>query len=363
MVAKSPTSRALIWTSVLAVAAHWLIWTVICVKNGSACADCLNHWDSSWYTRIVTEGYRDQSWAFFPLYPSIVATANVIVGSSIPVPILGTLIATVIFFLFVHLSAKNLEEPAVIASGLVPTSQAAWFAFLLSPASYIFTSHHTEALFLLLSFGALVMAARQRWLAAAVIAGLASLTRVQGIFVAVAVAYWALRPVVHARFQPTRFIVSGVISGAMFSLWLIYQHHVAGNAMAFISAHDIWAHRAIGDLSVVLQGFFIANPWQQHSVGTYLHHLGFFLLVWSAWLCRKLPSAVVLYLVLSLAIIPWQGEFVDVYRFGAVLFPALYMLGEQTKALPALLRYGLFAVALALNLAVTYAYAIQRWAY
>lgn len=71
----------------------------------------------------------------------------------------------------------------------------------------------------------------------------------------------------------------------------------------------------------------------------------------------------VVLVALNLVVFPLQGEFVDCFRFGAVLFPALFALGDKLAAFPVWLRSGVLVGMLALNLAVTYAYAIGRWAY
>ena len=147
--------------------------------------DILGGWDVGWYGQIATEGYGGRKWAFFPLHPILMSFVAGMTGFSPAVS--GAWVGTVIFLGFAVLLAKLYDRAPF---ELRPASLQAWLFFLLAPASFVFHTGHTEALFILLSWSAFLAAHQRRLVLSAVLAGLCALTRNQGVFVAIAVAYW-----------------------------------------------------------------------------------------------------------------------------------------------------------------------------
>ena len=70
-----------------------------------------------------------------------------------------------------------------------------------------------------------------------------------------------------------------------------------------------------------------------------------------------------LYGLLSLLVMLPQGDLGNAFRFGAVLFPVLFWLGDALATKPAWVRWGAFLPLLWLNHKVTHGYAIGSWAY
>lgn len=144
-----------------------------------------NRWDANIFERILTRGYVawDGTTSFNPLYP----------WTSWPLyrlgldPILSLLITSslaglALFWIFSRLAALDLE-PAT-----------AWTALLLLatfPAAFILFAPYSESLFLLWTALALYSMRRGRWGTVALSGFLAALTRQQGIFLALPIAWWA----------------------------------------------------------------------------------------------------------------------------------------------------------------------------
>jgi hypothetical protein len=61
-------------------------------------------------------------------------------------------------------------------------------------------------------------------------------------------------------------------------------------------------------------------------------------------------------------VVTFQGELANMYRFGAVLFPALFVLGDRLHELPRPARAALVAGALVFNLFWAWKYAAGYWA-
>jgi hypothetical protein len=176
-------------------------------------------WDSEYYLSIATGGYRDlfmraippdftqshpevqpqvaqPSWismnyAFFPLYPwtmRILAYPLKALGvnpvAAIPISgVLVSMLGTLGAMFALYSMARESEEEM---SGL-----RAAFYLLIFPAGMFLAQVYTEGLFLGLSFGALAMAQKKKWLPAGLLAAGATWTRAAGgLLLVPLVWYW-----------------------------------------------------------------------------------------------------------------------------------------------------------------------------
>lgn len=135
-------------------------------------------WDAIWYTAIAERGYSasDLSTAFFPLYPLLIRTFMQFVpvnsiAAGLAISSAATLGAFVLFFLLIRLDDG--EQNAGQALAYLATFPTAFF--LIAP--------YTESLFLLLVLGAWWLARTHKWWLAGGVAGLAALTRPQGVLI------------------------------------------------------------------------------------------------------------------------------------------------------------------------------------
>ena len=147
-----------------------------------------DRWDTSWYTDIAQHGYRTfGSTAFMPLYPLLIRIAAPLVGGNLLAAAL--LLATSATF-FALLALYRLAERLAPGRGLGP------YALLVAavlPTSFFLMAGYTESLFLALSLWAILAALDGRWGRMALLAGLAALTRQQGILLAIPAAPSAWR--------------------------------------------------------------------------------------------------------------------------------------------------------------------------
>lgn len=140
---------------------HVCVWTWVALRHQIPISTQLTHWDSEHYNAIILNGYDGSLFAYLPLYPRTVAALHAFFAGTVPPQWLGALFSLVCFGVFVWLAsrAKVSDDPR---PGLLPRSNWGWFVFVFSPASYVFHSHHGEALFLLLSWAALYLAWERR---------------------------------------------------------------------------------------------------------------------------------------------------------------------------------------------------------
>ena len=319
------------------------------------------YWDAAHYTTITVHGYFSTLWAFYPLYPLLVGILAPAIGLQSRPEVAGAILSACLFSAFCVIQArlvKSDERPQWIT----PATIGGWICFLFSPATYIFHTNHTESLFLILSFAAFYTAWKGKWKSAALIAGACALTRHQGILVAIAIALHValLRKDWRDRIQV--FVSSGFISFLLFVLYPLYQYFRTGSPFTFLQVQTNW--RTVNSLSGWIGTLWYANPWQVPNWRDHLH-LVFFLLLCAAaaYLFKKKQYSLALYIFLSTIAVLFQGETVNMFRYGCVIFPALFVLGDLVMRLPRPLQWALLGAVVWFNLIYTRLYALGEWAY
>lgn len=322
------------------------------------------YWDAWHYSAIVTGGYAGPvRWAFYPLYPLAVRAGCWLTGWRTRPDLVGTIFSTLVFAAFCLLQTRLAGATDERLRRLKPETVWGWLCFLCWPASWVFHSHHTESLFLLLSCCAFVCARQGRWLAAALLAGLCALTRNQGVFVALTVALDSAWRVADWRRKCLVFAGSGLVSCLLFACWPAYQFWATGSPWMSVRAQAQFGPQITSAYQFVGAIWFV-NPWQHLIWSTYLHHMLFIVLNLAlVLLLRQREFALGLYVGLSLWSPLYLGQLENTYRYGAVLFPALFLLGETARRLPWSIRYVLFGALVCLNLVCTWDYAQGLWAY
>lgn len=131
------------------------------------------------------------SYAFFPFYPLVIRVLAVPLAVLGLNPIAAATLAGVLISLLGTLGAMlalaDLGREWLGEAG----GRRAAFYLLIWPASMFLTAVYTEGLFLGLSFGALALARRERWVAAALLAAGATWTRAAGALLLLPLAgYW-----------------------------------------------------------------------------------------------------------------------------------------------------------------------------
>jgi Gpi18-like mannosyltransferase len=283
-------------------------------------------WDALWYERIATHGYRYQldtlqgqaAAAFFPLFP-------------VTIGLLLSVLPFASFFWVGSLfsTACTLTASALIVRGCSPDLAHAnrlLLVLLGSAGSFYLSIPYTEGLFLLLVVGALLLTRRGHYVPAGLLAGLAAVTRVQGLaLIAVPlVACW-----LDTSAPPGRRAARIAMSAALFTLpiatYLIFLADVQGSAQAFIERQAMW-NNAMPYPFKALVGL-LEFP---RRVQSYLHG-GFWLLYLALTVryARRLPSGEVLFCLGALVISTQQETFQGIYRYTAVLVPVALGLAED----------------------------------
>jgi Gpi18-like mannosyltransferase len=140
-------------------------------------------WDALWYENIVSTGYSANNGTaqFHPLYPwSATILFKLGISPGLSLLIISSLAGIILFFFFFKLARLDLS------------SKDAFFAlaiFSLAPPAFILFAPYSESLFLLFSVLCLYFSRNKNWWLAGLMAGLATLTRQQGVFLLIPLAW------------------------------------------------------------------------------------------------------------------------------------------------------------------------------
>ncbi|WP_158622154.1 mannosyltransferase family protein [Corallococcus sp. CA047B] len=340
---------------------HFGLWAWTSSSRGIPLLQMLDRWDSNLYSRLVTEGYTWPLWAFLPLYPGTVWLLRQGLGGTLPPQLVGCLLSTPCLLAFVAWNTRWSRQGRLVGALTAGTGWG-WFLLLYSPASFTLHSHHTEGLFLLLSFGALAFAARGALLSSAVLVALCVWTRNQGVFVAITAALLLAGREPSWRSRALRFAALGALALLAFGGLLAFEWARAGDPFMFMKAQREWNH--VDSVWGAVRGLWLGNPWHKGFNGWLLlrHVFGALWLVAALALLRR-DRALGLYALLSLLVMLPQGDLGNAFRFGAVLFPVWFLAGDWLATRPAWVRWTVAVLCVWLNHKVTHAYAIGRWAY
>ncbi len=306
--------------------------------------DVLARWDSNWYLRIAESGYQwpSSTPAFFPLYPAVVAgLGRVLGGHFLLAGVLVSLAAAGIAFALLY-------ELVRARLGAADARRTVLYLAVF-PTSLFLGVVYGEGLFLALAIGTFLLAERGRLGWASLTAGLAILTRAQGLALRPALALFAWRS--ERRARAFAFLLVPV---ALFLVYPVMLELWIGHGLAFVDAQKLW-ERSLAPLGPL--GGLVQALGEGDVVGPVLA-VAMVALAVVSW--RVLGAAYGLYALAALAIpmaLPSErlGGLYSFPRFALVAFPclvALAVLGRDRRV-----HLGAVAV-LAAGLAV----GVVRWA-
>jgi hypothetical protein len=260
-------TRLLLWV-LGGLSLYWIKHGEYQIFRGTHLWDLLYRWDSLWYARIVAHGYyytpdAQSSVDFFPLLPICIYALRAITGMGTALAgflISNTALLTAVILLR-RLVALDFPEPSRVAERTV------WL-LLLCPMTFFHSALYTEALFLMFSIGALLLARQGRWAAAGLMGALLTGTHGKGIFILVPLLWEALveaKPEQKGNFRSRWWLLivpSGLIAFAT------YLHFQFGDALAFLHGQRAF-HR---ELATPWEGLEIASrypiPYNYFFIGT-----------------------------------------------------------------------------------------------
>jgi len=293
---------------------------------GESLGGLVRYYDASWYATIAEHGYdagpfdasAQHNWAFFPLQPMLWRAAAWMTGEF---PLTGIALANLFFFLaliVVHRLVLALPFDASVADRAV-------LALALFPVSYFFALPWTESLFLLLSASCFLAALRERWWLAGILAALAAITRISGLFLlpALAILLWQAR----ARIPRWTWLMLACAPLA-FAAFALHLYRVTGDALAFVHIQGAFARPAHPTFEAVEWALrrwdWIIQGWNFRWLNAAAMLAGLAAAIWLAW---RRQFALAVFLALGLAAPLNTATVMSGARYAIGLFPFAIALG------------------------------------
>ena len=288
-------------------------------------------WDSNWYGRIVHSGY---SWhpgvqsdvTFFPLYPLLWRIILSLTGwpSAICAQLISNLFALgsfIIFYYWVLLAYdKNIALRALLALAIFPTS-------------FFLISIYSESTLLILVAAAFLLAHKEKWVWAAVVAALASAARPPGIFLWPMLLWlWYNHPKKKGDFKRGELFSLSVLPPLGLIIFSLYLWHQLGDPWLWFKGQANYG-RSLGVSPFVLVGAYIKHIILMGE--NWSHRLAELVAILFVGICLpkiyRLNPAYAFFILLNLAPSFLSNTFTSVQRFVLILLPVFIVVAMQKK--------------------------------
>jgi hypothetical protein len=289
-------------------------------------------WDACWYTKIATYGYEsaENSVNFWPLFPLLTGLVGRLLLGAMA---LGGLVVAG----FAYIVAMTGLRRLVALDFDDETALTTTIAISIFPTAFFFFAPFTESLFLAAAVWAILAARRRLWLLAAAAALLASLTRIQGVFLVLPLGWEAVmswraggwtvdggRPSVAGIVRPA---LAALAPLAGFVAFLVFSTLVAGKTP--LDTQEVWGGKSFHPPWEVVDASWTwaivhHDPLQALNLVTLL----FFAVVSLVGL-RRVPVAYSLYAIPQIVLIGTRIQptpLTSTARYLLVVFPVFVIL-------------------------------------
>ncbi len=292
-------------------------------------------WDAEHYIRIATSGYAGTEMAFFPLYPLLIRAIGALTGNHLIAGLLISNIASFFGLLFFYKLVEHQYDRAV--------AHRAIFYISIFPTAVFFSAVYTESLFFALTVASFYYIRERKWVVAGVMGFFASLTRVEGVLLAVPFLIEWLTTIFGSGTPPAaalrgalRWPIGKVIRpiGGLVLIplgllaYMAYLWVLRGDPLYFSHVQTHWnRHLALPWESVTHEFRIIAHATSQQTIANDSLEIVFTALMLSvlvAGLWRLRPSYSV-YMALSILVPMSTSSLMSMPRFALVLFPMFVM--------------------------------------
>ncbi len=285
------------------------------------------NFDGVHYLSIAQNGYMRFQEPFFPLYPILIRfLAETIFLNNYFVA--ATFISHLSFFVALVFLYKLVQ----IDWG-TKAAKSSVLGILIFPTSFFFASAYTESLFLMFILVSMYMAKKGKWFFVGVFGGLASATRLVGIFLLPSMI-WYIRNHRKTIFK-NLFLLSIIALGLLAYMW--YLRGFVGDPLAFIHSQPAFgAQRTGGDIVLLPQVYWrYLKIFSSVSLENYDLWIAFFefiffnfiiLTLWYAWK-RRINSAYLIFSLLTVIGPTLTGTLSSTPRYTIAAFPIFILYG------------------------------------
>ena len=209
-------------------------------------SDALAQFDSQWYLKIASDGYsynphteslKDKtmgnlSFAFFPLYPAILALFNLF---STDLELSAFIVANI--FIFINLLSLYWVTSKVFSKELALKTAALMFLF---PFSIFFRSYFAEGIFLFLLIWFCYFLYKKSWLATSIFLALIMVTKGGGLLLLPYTIWLLWQEIRTNKLSWTRGLLHALIPLSSIAAWIIFVWLKTGDPLFFYKIQKAW---------------------------------------------------------------------------------------------------------------------------
>ncbi|HNT55472.1 MAG TPA: mannosyltransferase family protein [Anaerolineaceae bacterium] len=300
-------------------------------------------WDTVNYIEIAQHGYANQQNTIWPpLYPLLIRAGMGLGLHPLAAALLASNAAALgVFWLLYRLAAREWDATR---------ARRTLLAVVIFPTAFFLVAGYSESLFLLLAVGSLSAARTRRWLLAGLLGAAATLTRHQGIFLALPLAWEGLQTLPQTRRQLPQWLIGLGLPGLAMLGYGLYIHFGLGadwpwqTLSAGWNQHLGWPWEGmIGNLRALLAGAPVGGGTLFFNLTLALLSIG--MLIAGA---RRLPVSHSLLgwaLLLSVLVkVQNDGLLGATARYALLIFPIFFVLGGLLKLRWVRLVWGLVSL-------------------
>lgn len=273
-----------------------------------------SRWDSYWYLDIAEHGYylrgeKDiANVVFFPLYPLLIRGLNPLTGGDLILS--GWIVSSV----FLILAAGMLIRLTQIFHPEIDPVLPVMF-LLIFPTAFKLNAVYSESLFLFLSLAMVYYARQQRFFIASLFAGLASATRIAGLFLCVLllvefIQSQGIKALFSKRVLPLILAPSGAIC------FFLYHLAAFGDFFLYLKIQANWGR----DFEFSAKDFMMKNsPYLINMISDMF--FTFFSIMIGLFSLKRLRISYGVYMLVSMGVALSTGTLLAMGRYSMMLFP------------------------------------------
>ena len=326
-------------------------WETILADRGPDWLWFWGNFDGVHYLNIAKINYQyGLTQAFFPLYPVLIKIVNFIINNSLWSALIISHLSFIGFiYLFIKLGRFDFKSKSVKWASIL---------LLLFPTSFFFFGVYTESLFLLLTAACFYYSRQKKFLLASILAGLASATRLIGIFLLPVILWEYYQSVKKPRL--TKLTLISLISSSGLLVYLAYLQKHFNDFLIFINSQPgFGAGRQVDKLIMIYQVIFryikmLTTVSPQNEIYPVLAFellasMAFIGLIIYAFI-KKLRLSYLIFIIPALLLPTLTGSFSSMPRYALAAFPLFYLLGNLKS------KYKKASLAVAFALILTWAF-------
>lgn len=205
-------------------------------------------WDGGHYFDIAQMGYfGPNEYAFFPLYPALVKFAGILTfGNTL---LGGLLISNIFFLIFLHVFYKLTAK----LHGK-KTALAATITVLTFPTTFFAVALYSEGLFLLIIALFFDQLSQKKYMYSALLVGLASLTRLVGITLALSLALELIHGFSWSLKKSINTVLIIIVACLPFLSYCTYLFNMFKDPFYFLAVQSSW-HRQLTNPAQTVYGY------------------------------------------------------------------------------------------------------------